>query len=83
MSLNLICEVWDAMRNHIDFNDRSQAAAELVDLLIDDGYEADEIKDAFRGSKEIITAVKEYLDVHESEEFNEDFDEFDDEDEEW
>lgn len=82
MSLDLVTEVWDVLRSHIDFNERSDAAESLVNFLIDNNYEAEDIKDAFKGEKEIITAVKDYLSQHEDEP---EYDEYDDDsdDDEW
>ena len=82
MNLDFVAEVWDALRTHIDFNDRSDAADSLVNLLIDNNYEAEDIKDAFRGEKEVLTALKEYMAQHDAEDSYEDYDE-DDADEEW
>jgi hypothetical protein len=82
MNLDFVAEVWDALRSHIDFNDRSEAADSLVNLLIDNNYEAEDIKDAFKGEKEVITALKEYMAQQDVEESYEDYDE-DDADEEW
>ena len=82
MNLDFVAEVWDALRSHIDFNDRSDAADSLVNLLIDNNYEAEDIKDAFKGEKEVLTAVKEYMAQQDTEESYEDYDE-DDADEEW
>jgi hypothetical protein len=82
MSLDFVAEVWDALRTHIDFNDRSEAADSLVNLLIDNNYEAEDIKDAFKGEKEVLTALKEYMAQQDTEESYEDYDE-DDADEEW
>lgn len=80
MNLDFVAEVWDALRTHIDFNERKEAADTLVNLLIDNNFEADEIKDSFRGEKEILTALKDYVKEHETEEeYEEEFDE----DEEW
>ena len=81
MSLDFVAEVWDALRNHIDFNERKEAADTLVTLLVENNYEADEIKEAFRGEKEILTALKDYASEHEAEEEYEEYDE--DEDDEW
>ena len=81
MSLDFVAEVWDALRTHIDFNERKDAADTLVSFLIDNNYEADEIKDAFRGEKEILTALKDYVSEHEAEEYEEEFDEEDEWDE--
>jgi hypothetical protein len=82
MKLDFVAEVWDALRSHIDFNDRSDAADSLVNLLIDNNYEAEDIKDAFKGDKEMLTALKENLALNDTEESYEDYDE-DDQDEEW
>ena len=81
MSLDFVAEVWDALREHIDMNDRKYAADTLINLLIDNNYEADEIKSAFRGEKEILSALKDYVSEHEVEEEYEE--EYDDEDDEW
>ena len=82
MKLDFVAEVWDALRTHIDFNDRTDAADSLVNLLIDNNYEAEDIKDAFKGNKEMLTALKENLAHQDTEESYEDYDE-DDADEEW
>jgi hypothetical protein len=82
MSLDFVAEVWDALRSHIDFNDRTDAADSLVNLLIDNNYEAEDIKNAFKGDKEMLTALKENLAHQDTEESYEDYDE-DDQDEEW
>ena len=82
MSLNFVAEVWDALRSHIDFNDRTDAADSLVNLLIDNNYEAEDIKDAFKGDKEMLTALKENLAHQDTEESYEDYEE-DDQDEDW
>jgi hypothetical protein len=83
MSLDLVTEVWDALRSHIDFNERSDAADTLVNFLIDNNYEAEDIKDAFRGDKDIIAAVKDYLSQHEDELEYEDDDYDSDIDDDW
>jgi len=78
MSLDFVTEVWDALRSHIDLHERSEAADTLVNLLIDNNYEADSIKDAFRGDKEMLNALKGYVEQHDVED---DYEEYDDEDE--
>ena len=80
MSLDFVAEVWGALRNHIDSNERKDAADTLVNFLIDSGYDADEIKDSFRGDKEIGKALVYYREQHETEE---EYEDDDDEDEEW
>ena len=80
MSLDFVSEVWDALRSHIDFNERKEAADTLINLLIDNNYEADEIKDVFRGDKEVLSALKNYVNEHESE-YEEEYEEDEDQDE--
>ncbi len=82
MSLDFVAEVWDALRSHIDLNERSDAADTLINLLIDNNYEADEIKDSFRGDKDINTALKYYAEQHDTEEEYEDYEE-DEDQEDW
>ena len=78
MSLDLISEVWDALRDHIDLNDRKEAADSLINLLIENNYEADDIKQEFRGDKDISTALKYYAQQHD---YTEDYDENEDHEE--
>ena len=79
MSLDTIAEVWDALREHIDLSERDNAADTLVNFLIDNNYEIDDIKDAFK-DKDITKALKGYAEEH----FPEDDDDYDEEDlDEW
>jgi len=79
MSLDTIAEVWDALREHIDLSERDDAADTLVNFLIDNNYEIDDIKDAFK-DKDITKALKGYTDEH----FPEEDDDYDEEDlDEW
>lgn len=48
MSLDIISEVWDALREHIDLSERNDAAYTLVNFLIDNNFEIEDIKDASR-----------------------------------
>ena len=68
MSISFISEVWDVLSEHIDLSDRSIAADAMINLLIDNNYEMDEIKNAFRGDKNIAAALKDYIREHEHEE---------------
>ena len=81
MSLNFVTEVWDALRTHIDFNERGDAADTLINLLIDNNYEVSDIKDSFKNDKEVLKALKGYTDQHDAEEY-EVYDE-DEDHEEW
>jgi hypothetical protein len=81
MSLNLVSEVWEALREHIDMGSRGDAADAIVNLLIDNNFEIDEIKDSFR-DKDITTALKGYAEEHFAEEEYEEYDE-EELDEDW
>jgi hypothetical protein len=74
MNLDFISEVWEALRLHVDFNERGDAADTLVNLLIDNNYEIDDIKEAFR-DKDITTALKGYAEEHFQEEEYEEYEE--------
>lgn len=81
MNLDSISEVWDVLRGHIDFSERKDAAETLVGLLIEHNCDADDIKQAFRGDKDISKALLIYDDsnLHEEEEDDYDDDYEDDE----
>jgi len=81
MSLILISEAWDALRQHIQMADKSDAADSLVNLLIDHGYDVDEIKENFRGDKDIANALV-YFSEQEQEDYEEDYED-EDLDDEW
>jgi hypothetical protein len=81
MSLRIITEIWEVLREHIDLNDRTDAADTLVNYLMDNNYEVSEIKDEF-SDKDITTALKGYAEQHfQEEEYEEHEDE--DQDEDW
>ena len=82
MSLTVITEVWDALRDYIDMSERSEAADTLVNYLMDSNYEVDDIKDAFK-DKDITKALKGYAEQHFQEEDYEDEDQDEDQDEDW
>ena len=74
MSLDVISEVWDALREHIDLSERDDAADTLVNFLIDNNYEIEDIKDAFK-DKDITKALKGYAEEHFQEDDYEEYDE--------
>lgn len=82
MSLDIVSETWTALLSHIDLNERKDAADTLVSLLIDHDYEAHEIKEAFSGHREVLSALKYYIEQHDSDEY-EDEEEDEDQDDEW
>ena len=81
--LKFVAEVWDTIRGHIDLNDRSDAADSLITLLIENNYEPEDIKDAFRGDKDIGIALKYYAYQHDTEDEYEDYEEDTENDDDW
>jgi hypothetical protein len=82
MSLDSIVEVWEILRDHVDLNDRSEAADSLVNYLMDNNYEVEDIKDAFK-DKDITKALKGYAEQHFQEEEYEENDDEDHNPEDW
>lgn len=79
MSLELIVDIWDGLRSHINYTERKEAADMLINILIDNDYEVQEIKDSFKGDKDIAAALKYYAEQHDTEEeYDEESDEEDD-----
>ena len=76
MSLDSIVEVWEILRDHVDLNDRGDAADSLVNYLMDNNFEVEDIKDAFK-DKDITQALKGYAEQHFQEE---EYEEYEDED---
>lgn len=85
MSLSFISEVWECLRFHLDPSERVVAAEDLINLLIDNDYEAEEIKEAFSDDKDMINALKSHTDeIQEYDDWSdEDFDNLNDDIDEW
>lgn len=80
-SLDTIAEVWEVLRLHIDLNERKEAAETLVNYLMENNYEASDIKTEFRGDKDIAKALTYYddqtLQDEEEDDYDDDYDEYD------
>lgn len=63
MDLIHIKEVWTILKTHVDSFELSTAADELVSYLIDEDFSPAEIKQEFRGDKEIKKALEYFLEV--------------------
>ena len=59
MSLTVISEVWRALKVEIDENNLPDAAESLVNVLIDNDYDTEEIKDAFRREPVVMEALRD------------------------
>jgi hypothetical protein len=58
MNLNFIAEVWDVLKFHLEPSEVNVAAENLVDLLINNDYESEDIREAFRDERSVLTALK-------------------------
>jgi len=83
MSADVAAEIWGELRRYVNTVDRDEAAETVVAVLIDNDYDADEIRDAFKGDTDIKRALAAYVnrDVEEEpdEEVDDDVDLDDDE----
>jgi hypothetical protein len=82
MSLDSIVEVWEILRDHVDLNDRCDVADSLVNYLMDNNFEVEDIKDAFK-DKDITKALKGYAEQHFQEEEYEEYEDEDQDPEDW
>lgn len=80
MPLDLASEIWSELKRHISTVDRTEAAEAVVNVMIDNGYDSAEIRDAFKGDSDIKRILSAYLEDQNEEDDEEEFDEeeFDD-----
>lgn len=81
MSIEVAAELWGELRRYVNTVDRSEAAESVVSLLIDHDYDADDIRDAFKGDSDIKRALAEYLGNNQDSE--EDIDDEEDDADDW
>lgn len=80
MAVDLAHDLWQELKRFISTVDRSEAADTLVNLLVDNDYDAEQIRDAFKGDNDVKRALQSYLDDEASEDLDEeDEDDYDDE----
>ncbi len=77
-NLTLIKEIWKILKPSIELGDIDEAAETLVNYLVEEDYEPEDIKQTFRGEREIKEAVQFYLEKPEDGSFFESYDEEDD-----
>lgn len=62
MAVDLAHDLWQEIKRYVSVVDRHDAADAVVSLLIDNDYDAAQIKDAFKGDNDIKRALQSYLD---------------------
>jgi hypothetical protein len=77
MSVDVAYDIWTEFRRFLSTPDRAEAADALVNVLIDNDYDAEDIRSAFKGDADVKRALQSYLDDAEEdvEEDSEDYDE--------
>ena len=85
MSAGVASEIWGELRRYVNTVDRDEAAETVVSILIDNDYDVDEIRDAFKGDSDIKRALASYVNRDVEEEPEEDYEEESDldDDERW
>ena len=74
MSAEVASEIWGELRRYVNTVDRSEAAETVVAVLIDNDYDADEIREAFKGDADIKRALAAYVNKDVEEEPDEEID---------
>jgi hypothetical protein len=74
MSADVAAEIWGELRRYVNTVDRDEAAETVVAVLIDNDYDADEIRDAFKGDSDIKRALAAYVNKDVEEEPDEEID---------
>jgi hypothetical protein len=74
MSAEVASEIWGELRRYVNTVDRDEAAEIVVAVLIDNDYDADEIRNAFKGDSDIKRALAAYVNKDVEEEVDEEVD---------
>jgi hypothetical protein len=78
MAVDLSHDIWNELKRYISTVDRADAADSLVAVLIDNDYDAEQIRSAFKSDSDIKRALQSYLDDTEEDLDEEDEDDYDD-----
>ena len=60
--VDVAADLWSELKRYISVPDREEAADIVVNLLIDNDYDAEDIKTAFKGDNDVKRALQSYLD---------------------
>jgi hypothetical protein len=78
MAVDLSHDIWNELKRYISTVDRGDAADSLVSVLIDNDYDAEQIRSAFKSDTDIKRALQSYLDDTEEDLDEEEEDDYDD-----
>jgi|TARA_R110000868_G_scaffold316420_3_gene577296 hypothetical protein len=78
MSVDLSSEIWNELKRYINTVDREEAAEVLVSVLVDNDVAPDDIRNSFKGDKDVKVALAAYIkdlaDEPEEDEYDDDDD---------
>lgn len=78
--LDTVAAVYEVLKRYINTTDMRDAAEDVLNVLVDHDLSYDEIRDAFIGEKEMVSALKAYQadedDFDDDEDFAEDEDDW-------
>lgn len=77
--VDVAADLWSELKRYISVPDRAEAADILVNLLIDNDYDADSIKAAFKKDNDVRQALQTYLDDTTEEDVDDDDEDSDEE----
>ena len=67
MSVEVAHDLWNELRRFLSTPDRAEAADCVVAVLIDNDHDAEDIRQVFKGDKDIKQSLGSYLDDNDSE----------------
>ena len=80
MPLDLANEVWSELKRYISTVDRDDAAETVVNIMIENGYDSEDIREAFKGDSDIKRFLSAYMDDRQDDEEEEEYDDYEDND---
>jgi len=81
MSVELSSEIWNELKRYINTVDREEAAEVLVSVLVDNDVDPDDIRDMYKGDKEVKVALAAYIKDLSDDPDEEEYDDEDDDNE--
>jgi hypothetical protein len=81
MSVELSSEIWNELKRYINTVDRQEAADVLVSVLVDNDVAPDDIRDVYKGDKEVKASLAAYIKDLDDEPEEEEYDDEDDDNE--
>lgn len=79
MAMDLAHDIWQELKRYISTVDRHEAAEVMVNLLVDNDYDAEAIRDTFKGDNDVKRALQSFIEEIEEDLDEEDEDDYDDE----